>query len=255
MRTYLCSSALAVALSTQLALAAEGCEERYNELNQNYNLAFTKLAEECWPTFESEAQALSFDLSPECVEKSNALNAEWSDRYTALSSECQQTVSPELAPVSQPTESLSGFSAPNDVALPILSKKCEERFTAINDRFSAAYVNLDADCYPADSSAWCGFQLSPECFERYDLLSKESSEVYNAYYQECYGPGWNEFFGISDSSNSSSVEKTQSEAKASTAQVVAAPTKKEMLKTIKSLKKQLRRAKAKSKKMRAQCKK
>jgi hypothetical protein len=136
---------------------------------------------------------------------------------------------------------------------PSVSKECEQRATAIGDKFSAAYVNLEAECYPADGAGWCGYELSPECLDRYQALNKESNDTYNAYFEECYGPGWGGQFGYSDSSGSDSVETTRSEAKASTAQVTAAPTKKEMLKRIKSLKKQLRRAKANNKKIRARC--
>jgi hypothetical protein len=261
--SYMASSLLAVALSAQVALAAERCEERYSELTEKYNLAYTKLNDECWPRFDSAQQAESFEMSPECIDKYNLLNVEWNESSTALFTECSDVLFPtpieqtpaEQQPESKPTEGSSDIAAPSEGAIPPVSKKCEERYAAIGDKFSAAYVNLEAECYPADAAAWCGVQLSPECVERYEALNKESNDVYSAYYEECYGAGWGAFFGITDSASSDNVEKAQSEAKASTAQVVAAPTKKEMLKRIKSLKKQLRRAKASNKKMRARCSK
>jgi hypothetical protein len=131
---------------------------------------------------------------------------------------------------------------------------CDQKFTALNERLSAAYINLDAECYPKDSSdvtSSCGFQISLECQERYDALAQEGNDVYNELYLEC-----SEFLTpvLVDDKPSASSPRVENAPRTSIPRpVVRAPTKKEMLVKIKSLKKQLKREQAKSKKLRKRC--
>jgi hypothetical protein len=134
------------------------------------------------------------------------------------------------------------------------SGTCEQKFAALNDRLSAAYIALDTECYPNDSSngtSSCGFELSPECQERYDALAQDGNDTYNELYLEC-----SEFLTpvlVDDKPGESSPRVENAPRKSIPRPVVRAPSKKEMLVKIKSLKKQLKREQAKSKKLRKRC--
>ena len=194
-----------------VASAADACEDRYTTINDKYSAAYTALDSECAPVESRLQENGSFELSPECLDRYNTLASQANTEYAALFEECADVLFP-------PT-----------VVDPI---PCEQEFNALNERFSAAYITLDAQCYPSDGAAWCGFEISQEC--------------------QCY-PG----DGTSRSDVSSTPWMSENTAERSirslAPKVVAAPTKVEMLSKIKSLKKQLRRAKAKNKKMRASC--
>jgi hypothetical protein len=133
---------------------------------------------------------------------------------------------------------------------------CEQKFTALNDRLSAAYITLDAECYPKDSSdvtSSCGFEISPECQERYNALAQEGNDAYNELYLEC-----SEFLTpvlVDDQKAENSPRVGATPRRSVPRPVVRAPTKKEMLTKISSLKKQLKRERNKSKKLRARCRK
>lgn len=134
------------------------------------------------------------------------------------------------------------------------SDTCEQKFAALNDRLSAAYIALDADCYPADSSdvtSSCGFEISPECQERYDALAQEGNDAYNDLYLEC-----SEFLTpvlVDAKPGDEAPRMGDTQRRTIPRPVVRAPSKKEMLTRIKSLKKQLKREQAKSKKLRKRC--
>ena len=134
------------------------------------------------------------------------------------------------------------------------SGTCEQKFAALNDRLSAAYIALDTECYPNDSSngtASCGFELSPECQERYDALAQDGNDTYNELYLEC-----SEFLTpvlVDDKPGESSPRVGNAPRKSIPRPVVRAPSKKEMLVKIQALRKQLKREQAKSKKLRKRC--
>lgn len=130
---------------------------------------------------------------------------------------------------------------------------CKNRYAALTDRFSAEYINLDAECYPGESSdltASCGFELSPECQERYNALAQESTEAYNALFEECPDLLTPIFVDVTQVD---SPPVMYGDRQAPAGPVVRAPTKREMLTQLKSLKKQLRRSQAKNKKLRSRC--
>lgn len=134
------------------------------------------------------------------------------------------------------------------------SDTCEQKFTALNDRLSAAYIALDTECYPNDTSnvtSSCGFELSPECQERYDALAQEGNDGYNELYLECAEFLTPVLVDVKPGEDAPRVGDTQT--RTIPRPVVRAPSKKEMLTKIKSLKKQLKREKAKSKKLRKRC--
>lgn len=131
---------------------------------------------------------------------------------------------------------------------------CEQKFTALNDRLSAAYITLDAECYPKDSSdvtSSCGFEISPECQERYNALAQEGNDAYNELYLECAEFLTPVLVDAKPGEDAPRVGDTQR--RTIPRPVVRAPSKKEMLVKIKSLKKQLKREQAKSKKLRKRC--
>ncbi len=134
------------------------------------------------------------------------------------------------------------------------SATCEQKFAALNDRLSAAYIALDTECYPNDSSLGttsCGFELSPECQEKYDGLAQEGNDAYNELYLECSEFLTPVLVDVKPGEDAPRMGDTQS--KTIPRPVVRAPSKKEMLTKIKSLKKQLKREQAKSKKLRKRC--
>jgi hypothetical protein len=134
------------------------------------------------------------------------------------------------------------------------SDTCEQKFAALNERLSGAYIALDSECYPNDSSTQatsCGFVVSPECQEKYNALAQEGNDSYNELYLEC-----SEFLTpvlVDDKPGASSPRVDNAPRKSIPRPVVSAPTKKEMLTKITSLKKQLKREQAKSKKLKKRC--
>lgn len=250
--------AVSIALPA-FAQATDSCEQRYNDLNERFSNAYITLGNECYPSEPTQDDAYNFEISPECIERYNTLGNEMNEAYTALSADCQEVLFPqpvEETPTPEPTEVVPEPPLP-PVDTPITdpgSTPCDDRFIALSDKFAAAYIEIDAECYPQDGASWCGFELSAECQERYNTLATERDNAYNALYEECYGAGW--FSPVEDSTPVGvSPENLRGGVKAISREVVAAPTKKEMLARIKSLKKQLRRAKATNKKMRSRCRK
>ena len=133
---------------------------------------------------------------------------------------------------------------------------CEQKFAALNERLSAAYITLDAECYPSDSAVAttsCGFEISAECRERYDALAQEGNDAYNELYLECSDFLTPVLVDVKPGEQSPRVGDT--ERKTIPRPVVSAPSKKDMLTKIKSLKKQLKREQTKSKKLRKRCSK
>jgi hypothetical protein len=134
------------------------------------------------------------------------------------------------------------------------SGTCDQKFTALNDRLSAAYIALDSECYPNDSSdltTSCGFELSPECQEEYAALAQEGNDAYNELYVECAEFLTPVLVDVKPGEDAPRMGDTQS--RTIPRPVVRAPSKKEMLTKIKSLKKQLKREQAKGKKLRKRC--
>lgn len=134
------------------------------------------------------------------------------------------------------------------------SATCEQKFSALNDRLSASYIALDTECYPDDSSngnSSCGFELSPECQERYAALAQEGNDAYNELYLECSEFLTPVLVDVKPGEDAPRMGDTQS--RTIPRPVVRAPSKKEMLTKIKSLKKRLKREQAKSKKLRKRC--
>lgn len=131
------------------------------------------------------------------------------------------------------------------------AQSCEERFAELNDRFTAAYLAIDADCRPEvveplptepGCSVSCKPELSPECLARYDAVSIEAGAAWAEFYGDCpdhgnvYSPGSPET--VSDRS----------------------PTKQELFaetvalrERTKELKQQLRRAWKRSRRLARQC--
>ena len=131
--------------------------------------------------------------------------------------------------------------------LPITS--CETQLGALNDRFSAEYVTLDSECYPSEGQPIeysCGFELSVECQAKYEALGAEANSAYEAFYQDC--PDYGVALPVGDGAVVFNLM-----GKNASAPVTKAPTKKEMLVTIRQLKKKLRRAEVRMKKTRGRC--
>jgi hypothetical protein len=260
--TYLtCLAVASVLTSPVLAFAGDSCNERYDVLYAKYTQLYAALSNDCFPTNLTEAEATTFELSAECTKKYNSLGDDFNVEWSALLAECQDVLFPATAdpsPAPQPTEVPATPQQPSSDSWDptAVNKNCSERFSALSDKYSAAYINLDAECGPGDGASWCGFEISPECNERYSALSDENNEEYNALLQDCNS---GEFAYITSVNGSSdlSTSAVRSESRLKTPRVVAAPSKKELLAQIKSLKKQLRRAKASAKasakKMRARC--
>lgn len=132
---------------------------------------------------------------------------------------------------------------------------CDKQLSDLSAKFSEAYVNLDSECYPTsttDSQNLCGFQLSQECQEKYDALAQESGQAYNDLYETCpdYAPNLPMEpmpGGVPDPVADGQPRRALG------APVTGAPSKKEMLSQIKSLKKQLRRARSKNKRLAREC--
>ncbi|NDC38797.1 MAG: hypothetical protein EBZ48_12215 [Proteobacteria bacterium] len=150
----------------------------------------------------------------------------------------------------------------------VFADSCDQRFTTLNERFAAAYINLDAECYPQPSNpdgttsssdsqgggdgsvpGGCGFELSAECRERYDALSTAVGEAWNAFYAEC--PGYFTMTPISSASGKDSI--------GGSGPVRSAPTKQQMLGEIKTLKKSVKKLRrdlrAANRKLTRQCRK
>ena len=125
---------------------------------------------------------------------------------------------------------------------------CDERFAQLNDRFTAEYVNLEAECYPKSDepvvAPECGFTLTPECQAKYEALGLEVSSA------------WDEFFTACPDYFSTTVSDTMPTAVAgserflSRSPVTKAPSKKELLgrvsklqRRVNTLKRSLRNAK------------
>lgn len=259
--SVLCAACVAL---PRAASASDSCESRYTELNIKYSTAYTNLGSECSATDVSSDNGAVVEPSPYCIEQYEKLANQMSNEYSALFDECATVLFPnpvEETPNPTPDPDPTQF-VPEDPLPPIETPvvdpapgSCDQRFIALNERFGAEYINLDAECYPKDGESWCGFQLSEECQEKYSALATESGNAYNALYSECYSADGVTTRVDAEPSFMSSQKIPSAEVRSIAPEVVAAPSKQELLSQIKSLKKQLRRSKASNKKMRARCRK
>ena len=68
---------------------------------------------------------------------------------------------------------------------------CDGRFQELNDRFSAAQIALDNECYPEEalqSGLLICYPVSDECQEKYNTLYQEVDDAYQALYVDCDFP-------------------------------------------------------------------
>jgi hypothetical protein len=124
---------------------------------------------------------------------------------------------------------------------------CDGRLGELNDRFTAEYVNLEAECYPKSDepvvAPECGFTLTPECQAKYEALGLEVSSAWDEFFTACpdYYPTT-----VSDTMPTAAAGNERS---LSRKPVTKAPSKKELLnrvsklqRKVSNLKKSLRNA-------------
>lgn len=117
---------------------------------------------------------------------------------------------------------------------------CQKRYDALNDKYSALYIDLDTKCYPDGVYNVCGSNLSDECIAQYNALSTQSGSDYNSFYVEC-----SEYFSVSEVATTGDPLLPGS--------IQKAPSKKQLLNRIQELKKQVRAGKKRNKQLKASC--
>lgn len=127
---------------------------------------------------------------------------------------------------------------------------CEDRYTALGDRFNAAYIELDSECYPEDilqSGMLMCYQVSDDCKAKYESLWSDYSAAYNALFEECADSFPVVFIDPVPSEASPGIENSAVGPRKKT------PTKKEMSKEIRELKVKLRKTQQRLRKATRTC--
>jgi hypothetical protein len=115
------------------------------------------------------------------------------------------------------------------------NKNCSKKLNEINERFGKLYLDLEGECYPEPDAYQCGFELSSECQAKYEAIGNDSTAEYEALAKTCP-----DLFANFEDSVSIMSKGNQ-----------RAPSKKELSNQVRSLKKKLRNAEARNKKLQA----
>jgi hypothetical protein len=129
---------------------------------------------------------------------------------------------------------------------------CEDRFTALNDRFNTSYFELDSECYPQDvlqSGLLMCYQISDECKGKYDALWTDYADTYNTLFAECADSFSWPVVSIDPVPEASTVDV----ARADSVRRKKTPTQKEMSKQIQELKVKLRKVQTRLRKASRSC--
>lgn len=120
---------------------------------------------------------------------------------------------------------------------------CDQRFAELNERFSAAYISLESDCFPSDAppvvSSDCSVmvpELTPECQARRDALAAETSTAWDEFYRNC--PDYQKPTPA-EGAPGDEVHTTADGRANNKAPVTKAPSKQELFATMNKLKKQV----------------
>ena len=113
------------------------------------------------------------------------------------------------------------------------NKNCNKKLSDIGERFSKIYLELESECYPEPDAYQCGFELSSECAAKYESVSNQSAAEYELLAKVCPDlfANFEDSVGVMSKGNQ------------------RAPSKQELSNKVRSLKRKLRNAEARNKKL------